>query len=188
MMIHDITSQAGANRKRKRVGRGESSGMGRTSGRGNKGMGSRAGHGPHVLHEGGQFPINRRVAKRGFSNFNFEIEYTPVNLDTLEKWYKPGETVDPATLRQRHLVSGADTLVKLLARGALTKKLSIRVHAASDQAKAALEKSGSTLELIPARDSAALAKAKRRTVMNRPKKAAPDPTRLEKKNSRRSRS
>lgn len=185
MMIHEITQQAGANRKRKRVGRGESSGMGRTSGRGNKGMGARAGHGPHVLHEGGQFPINRRVAKRGFSNFNFEIKYSPINLDTLEQWFNVGESVDPDSLRKRHLVSGGDARVKLLGRGELKKKLNIKVHAASEQAKAALEKSGSKLELIPARDSAGLAKAKRRTIKKGVAKPAAGPSRLEKKNSQR---
>lgn len=182
MMIHEITGQAGANRRRKRVGRGESSGMGRTSGRGNKGMGARAGHGPHVLHEGGQFPINRRVAKRGFSNFNFEIKYAPINLDAVERVFNAGETVDAAGLASRALLSDVSARIKLLGRGELTKKLNFRVHAASASAKAAVEKSGGTIDLIPTRDSAALAKAKRRTAKNR----APvqGPTRVEKKKAR----
>ncbi len=160
MMIHDITGAAGPRRRRKRVGRGQSSGLGKTGGRGNKGMQSRAGHGPHPLHEGGAFPLFRRTPKRGFSNAYFRVEYDVVNVDRLEELFDAGARVDAALLAKLHLVHGRNP-VKLLGRGALTKKLTVRVDAVSTAARAAVEKAGGTIELIERKDPAALAKAKR---------------------------
>lgn len=161
MLMHEITEQAGAYPRRKRVGRGESSGMGRTSGRGNKGCQARAGGGTRPLHEGGQMPLFRRLPKRGFSNFNFRREYEVVNLSSLDANFGAGETVSAATLREKGLVRGGPVLVKILGDGSLTKKLSLEVHATSASAKAALEKAGCTVKIIALPDPAANAKAKR---------------------------
>jgi large subunit ribosomal protein L15 len=170
MMVHEITARAGAHERRKRVGRGESSGMGRTSGRGNKGCQSRAGGGPRPLHEGGQMPLFRRVPKRGFSNFHFRTQYRPINLGVLEERFRAGERIDPAKLCERGLLDDADGLVKILGDGELTKKLSVSAHAFSASARAAIEKAGGAVTVIPRRDAAALARAKRNT-----KKAAKPP-------------
>lgn len=164
MMIDQITQLAGARKRRKRVGRGESSGMGKTCGRGNKGNQSRSGGGARPLYEGGAMPLFRRLRKRGFSNYNFRTEYQVVNLATLEECFNAGDRVDVDALRKLHLVGRADAPVKILGAGELTKKLTCEVHAASGSAKAAIEKAGGALKLIAARDSAALWKAKRNTV------------------------
>lgn len=161
MQIHEITAAAGRRPRRKRVGRGESSGMGRTSGRGNKGMGARAGSGPHPLHEGGQMPIFRRIPKRGFSNFNFRVDYEVVNLDTLDERFENGGQVSAQSLFAQGLVSKPEARVKILGRGALQKRLSCEVHAISESARKAVEAAGGAIQLIPRRDPKALWKAKR---------------------------
>ena len=163
MMLNDVTTVAGAHKRRKRVGRGESSGHGKTCGRGNKGCQSRAGGGVRPLHEGGQMPIFRRLPKRGFSNFGFRIAYSVVNLADLEAHFDSGAIVNVATLRQAGLVGGVEPLIKVLGDGALSKKLTLEVHAVSQKAREALEKAGGTLKLIARRDGAALARAKRNT-------------------------
>ncbi|MFO0840037.1 MAG: 50S ribosomal protein L15 [Phycisphaerae bacterium] len=173
MMNHDITTQAGARRRRKRVGRGQSSGLGKTGGRGNKGMQSRAGHGPHPLHEGGAFPLFRRTPKRGFNNFNFRVEYDVVNLDTLAESFENGAKVDAEALKARGLLGGTRP-IKILGRGALDKKLNVHADAASASAKSAIEKAGGSLTLAQRSDAAALAKAKRNSAKGKPRpKPAP---------------
>ncbi len=183
MMLHEVTQAAGAHKRRKRVGRGESSGHGKTCGRGDKGMQSRAGNGPHPLFIGGATPLYRRSPKRGFSNFEFRTEYTPVNLDTLGELFSDGERVDPDALRKVGLVGSASALVKVLGRGALSRKLSLEVHAISAAARAAVESAGGSVTLIARRDAAALAKAKRRTAKQRAKSERP--SRLAKKKAAR---
>jgi large subunit ribosomal protein L15 len=183
MMSHEITAQAGARRRRKRVGRGESSGHGKTSGRGNKGFQSRAGSGPHPLHEGGQMPIFRRTPKRGFSNYHFETRYHPINLETLEARFDAGQTVDPQALRDAGLISGSAELVKVLGKGSLAKKLTVVAHAFSATARQAIESAGGAATVIERIDRAAAAKAKRRST--RGKKRPPKPTRLAKRKERR---
>ncbi len=176
MMLHQITDEAGAHRRRKRVGRGESSGMGRTSGRGNKGCQSRAGYKSRRLAEGGQMPLFRRLPKRGFNNFNFRTSYEVVNLADLERGFDNGAKIDPAALRAAGLVRGdGSELVKVLGTGTLTKKLSITAHGFSAAARAAIEKAGGAVTTIPQRDSAAAAKAKRSSRVEKPaKKPAAD--------------
>lgn len=179
MMINDVTAQAGGHRRRKRVGRGESSGMGRTAGRGNKGCQSRSGGGTAPLHEGGATPLYRKLPKRGFSNFGFRVEYEPVNLDVLDERFDAGATVDPAALAAARLVRGPDSMVKILGRGELTKKLSVSAHAFSESARKAIEQAGGSAAQLARRDPAALARAKRRSAAGR---ATPSgPTRIEKK-------
>lgn len=183
MMIHDVTARAGGRKRRKRVGRGESSGLGRTCGRGNKGQQSRTGYSGRVLTEGGAMPIFRRMPKRGFNNFNFRTEYVGVNLDDLEASFGAGDRVDADALLRLRLVQGAEPKIKVLGRGTLTKKLTVVAHAVSGTAKAAIEKAGGSVELLARRDSAALAKAKRKTMKG--KKPAATPSRLEKKKAAR---
>lgn len=161
MMLNQVLAQAGAHKRRKRVGRGESSGHGRQSGRGNKGCQARAGGGTRPLHEGGQMPIFRRLPKRGFNNFVFRREYQVVNLGSLEDAFENGATVNGAALRQKALVAGAAPLVKILGKGTLTKKLTVEAHAFSASAKEAIEKAGGTVKPIEQPDRAAAAQAKR---------------------------
>jgi large subunit ribosomal protein L15 len=168
MMLHEITASAGARERRKRVGRGESSGMGRTSGRGNKGAQSRAGCSIHPLKEGGQMPLFRRLPKRGFSNFHFRTEYAIVNLLDLESAFENGASVSVATLRELGAFD-PDAPVKILGEGELKKKLTVEAHAVSAKAKAAIEKAGGSFKLLPLGDSAAKWKEKR----NSRKKAGP---------------
>jgi large subunit ribosomal protein L15 len=167
MRIHDVTQQAGARQRRKRVGRGESSGMGRTSGRGNKGAQSRAGWRGRALSEGGQMPIFRRLPKRGFNNFAFRTVYEVVNLGALEQHFDAGAQVNAEALHARGLIRGRGMPVKVLGDGTLTKKLLVEADACSAAARAAIERSGGTITLRPARDSATLAKAKRNSARDR---------------------
>ena len=182
MMQHEITEQVGAHKRRKRVGRGESSGLGKTSGRGNKGCLSRSGGGPRPMHEGGQMPIFRRMPKRGFSNFRFIRSFATVNLSDLERAFDAGDTVNLESLMVKRLVEHPDQPIKLLAKGALEKKLTIETHACSAQARSAVEKAGGAVKLIGLRDSAALARAKRKSSKGRTRE--PGPSRLEKKKAR----
>lgn len=181
MMQHEITKLAGAHKRRRRIGRGESSGYGKTAGRGNKGYKSRSGGGPHTLHEGGQMPMFRRVPKRGFSNFNFERKNDIVTLRDLNRTFADGDTVDLAALSKARLIAGVDSQVKVLATGAIEKKLTIEAHACSPKAREAIEKVGGSIKLIEQPDPAALAKAKRGSAKG---KRAERPSRLEKKKAK----
>lgn len=174
MRLDQITAQAGAHRRRKRVGRGEASGHGKTCGRGNKGCQSRAGGGTRPLHEGGQMPIFRRLPKRGFSNFEFRTEYQVVNLARLDQAFSAGQTVNVESLRQHGLVSSEAPLVKILGTGGLSKKLTVEAHAFSASAAEAIEKAGGTVQRIERGTPADKARAKRNTTKK--KAAQPQPT------------
>ncbi len=163
MMLNEVTRQAGARKRRKRVGRGRSSGRGKTCGRGHKGSQSRSGGGAHRLHEGGQMPIFRRIPKRGFSNFNFRTEYEIVNVSTLDERFQDGETVDLDVLKKLRLVRGQRPLVKILAKGTLGKKLTVEAHVFSAKARAAIEQVGGTVKVIERRSPQDAARAKRNT-------------------------
>jgi len=173
MMLHEVTAEVGGHKRRKRVGRGEASGHGKTCGRGNKGCQSRAGGGTRPLHEGGQMPIFRRLPKRGFSNFEFRVDYQVVNLESLEKSFENGQTVNVEALRQADLVRGGAAKVKILGGGKLSKKLAVEAHAFSAAAKEAIEKSGGTAKAIEQSDPATKARAKRNT--SKKKAAQPEP-------------
>jgi large subunit ribosomal protein L15 len=179
MMLSEITSRAGRHKRRKRVGRGESSGKGKTAGRGHKGCQSRAGGGVRPLTEGGQMPIFRRLPKRGFSNYNFRNEFTVVNVAQLERCFADGDTVDPDTLGKLRLIRASAPRVKILAQGGLAKKLTVEAHAFSAKARQAIEAAGGTVKLIELRDPAALARAKRNSAKAR--RSQPRSNRLEKK-------
>lgn len=160
MMPHEITGQVGARRRRKRLGRGISAGKGKTCGKGTKGEKARSGNDLHPLYEGGQMPIFRRVAKRGFSNAKFRQRHEIVRLADLSR-FDDGATVTPAALREQHLVEGTNATIKVVATGALEKKLTVEAHAFSAQARAAIEQRGGTAKLIAAPTAAEKAKAKR---------------------------
>ncbi len=141
-----LSAPQGANKKRKIVGRGSSSGSGTTAGRGNKGQQSRSGGKVYVGFEGGQMPLYRRIAQRGFSNHPFKKEYVCINVGQLEEKYADGETVDKETLVAKGLVSKREALfVKILANGELTKKLAVNIGKISESAKAKIEKAGGTV-------------------------------------------
>lgn len=138
----------GANKKMKRVGRGESSGHGKTSTRGGKGQTARKGNSkPRLGFEGGQTPYYRRLPKRGFKNLRRE-HFAVVNVDTLEKIFKAGDTVDEAALRAKGLVSGPRDGVRILGDGALAKKLTVKAQGFSASAKQKIEAAGGTVEVV----------------------------------------
>ncbi|MBI5865571.1 MAG: 50S ribosomal protein L15 [Planctomycetes bacterium] len=183
MMLDSITKAAGGRPRRKRVGRGESSGHGRTSGRGNKGAGARAGYKSKRLYEGGQKALYSRFPKRGFNNFNFRTEYTPVNLADLERSFNDGDKVDVDALKALRLVQGCASKVKILGDGELKKKLRVTAHAFSADARSAIEKAGGSCELLPKSNAAAAWKAKRRSAKG--KKRVSGPSRIDKKKAAR---
>jgi len=147
--MSDFTLKApvGANKAKKKVGRGSGSGLGTTAGRGNKGQQSRSGGGTYVGFEGGQMPLYRRIAIRGFSNYPFKKEYALFNLRDLEAKYENGETVSKETLIKKGLLKKAGVLVKVLGDGELTKKLTVNVDKVSASAKEKIEKIGGTVAI-----------------------------------------
>ena len=143
----DLVMPNGANKKRKILGRGSSSGWGKTAGKGNKGQKARSGGKVYAGFEGGQMPLYRRLAKRGFSNYPFSREYVVVNLSLLESKFSDGEIVDNASLHKKGLLKKVTSMVKILGDGELTKKLSFNVSAVSVSAKAKIEKTGGSINL-----------------------------------------
>jgi len=141
MRIQDIPGDPGRRQKRKRVGRGESSGHGRTSGRGNKGSQSRAGTPKRTHLEGGQMPLIRRLPKRGFTNI-FQKRWTVVNLQTLEARFENGAEVTPESLREAGVLHNSETCIKILGQGDLTKTLTVKAHAFSRSAKEKIQAQG----------------------------------------------
>lgn len=147
----DFTLRApeGANKKPKRVGRGSSSGLGTTAGKGNKGQQSRSGKGtPYVGFEGGQMPLYRRIAQRGFSNSPFKKEFAIINLVDLEAKYADGETVNRTSLKEKGLVGKIVDGIKVLGNGEISKKLTVEVEKISASAKEKIEKAGGSVKVI----------------------------------------
>ena len=137
---------AGAVKERRRVGRGQGTGNGCTSGRGNKGQKARSGYGRKIGFEGGQTPLIRRTPKRGFTNGSFERVFQAVNIGALNG-YQDGETVDYKALLKAKLVNKKSPHVKLLGGGELKKKLTIVVGRTSKSAREAVEKLGGKVEI-----------------------------------------
>ncbi len=146
MKLDDLKPAAGSNKKRKRVGRGDGSGHGKTSCRGHKGQGARSGGGTRPGFEGGQMPLQRRLPKRGFHN-PFRVEMSVVNLEQLESLPSASE-VTPESLFAQGLVRGKNRRVKILGDGALSKPLTVKAHGFSAKARAKIEASGGKAELI----------------------------------------
>ena len=135
-------------KNRKRIGRGNSSGWGKTAGKGSNGQKSRAGGGVKPYFEGGQMPIYRRVPKRGFSNTIFKKEYTVISLSFLNNNFEDGEEVSLETLFNKCLIKKGRDGIKVLGNGELNKKLTVKVHKISKSAKAVVEAKGGTVELV----------------------------------------
>ena len=142
-----LSAPKGANKNPKRVGRGSSSGLGSTAGKGNKGQQSRSGGKVYVGFEGGQMPLYRRVAIRGFSNYPFKKEYVCINVDQLDAKFAAGETVNKESLVAKGFISAkAATLVKVLGNGNISKKLTVEVDKISASAKEKIEKAGGSVK------------------------------------------
>ncbi len=148
MRLEDLRPTKGSVHRRKRVGRGYSSGHGgHESGRGTKGQNSRSGGGVRIGFEGGQTPVWMRFPKRGFRNYT-RIEYACVNLDTLERAFPENSEVTLEELRARRLVKGRIKRLKILGRGELTKPLTVRAHRFTATARQKIEQAGGKAEVI----------------------------------------
>lgn len=143
-----LSAPQGANKKPKRVGRGSSSGLGTTAGKGNKGQQSRSGGKTYVGFEGGQMPLYRRIAHKGFSNYPFKKEYVCINVELLDAKFNDGDTVDATSLVAKGFMSSkSSSAVKILGNGDITKKLTVDVDKVSASAKAKIEKAGGTVKV-----------------------------------------
>ena len=146
MNLSDLKPPKGMKHAKKRVGRGQGSGNGKTAGRGHKGAQSRSGFKFKRGFEGGQMPLHRRIPKRGFHN-PFRTEYAVVNLDTLAERFDTGTVVTPELLRERGIVHGAGQ-IKVLARGDIAKKLTVRAHKFSGKAAEKIAAAGGSTEVL----------------------------------------
>ena len=147
MKLHELKPNEKAFSKRKRVGRGPGSGLGKTSGRGENGQKSRSGYSHKAGFEGGQLPLYRRLPKRGFSNYRFKTKYATINVSDLNR-FADGTVITPELLRDCGLLKKQLCGVKVLGNGNLEKKLTIKANKFSKEAVEKIEKSGSTLEVI----------------------------------------
>lgn len=148
MKLHNMKPSEGAKTTRKRVGRGVGSGLGKTSGRGQKGQNSRSGGGVRVGFEGGQTPLFRRLPKRGFSNAKFKTVYATINLSDLNK-FENGAIITPELLKEMGLLKNQLDGIKVLGNGTLTsKKLTVKANKFSATAKEQIEKLGGKAEVI----------------------------------------
>jgi len=146
-MLDRLRPPEGAVKKKKRLGRGRASGLGKTSGRGHKGQRSRAGSGVKPGFEGGQMPLQRRLPKRGFTNI-FRVENRFVNIGVIAGVFQSGETVDPDVLMSKGLIKGKKGPVKVLASGEITVPLTIKANAFSASAITKIEAAGGKTEVI----------------------------------------
>jgi len=157
MRLHTLKPRPGSKHRRKRLGQGESSGHGKTAGRGGKGQTARSGSSIRIGFEGGQMPLMRRIPKRGFNNARFATNYLPVNVGDLNE-FENGARVDETALRTVGLANGSACGIKILGTGELTKKLTVVVSAISASAKTKIEAKGGTVGIV-AKKTAAPAKA-----------------------------
>jgi large subunit ribosomal protein L15 len=147
MKLNELKPNEGAKKNRKRIGRGQGSGTGGTAAKGHKGQNSRSGGGVRPGFEGGQMPLQRRLPKRGFNNI-FALKVAEVNLRDLERCFDAGAVVDERALVDAGVIKGRYDVIKLLAKGDLSKSLTVKVNRASGSAKAKVEAAGGSLELI----------------------------------------
>ena len=143
--MHNLKPRPGAKHRVKRLGCGESSGLGKTSGRGHKGQKSRSGGGVRPGFEGGQMPLHRRLPKRGFNNTRFQDKIAVVNVSSLSERFEDGDTVNMDTLKAARLVKGTYDGVKVLGNGDLAKKLTVEGCKVSATAKEKIEKAGGSI-------------------------------------------
>lgn len=147
MKLHELEKNIGATHAKKRVGRGSGSGLGKTSGRGQKGQKARSGGSINPVFEGGQLPLYRRLPKKGFSNYPFKKEYAVINLSDLNV-FEDGTVVTPALLKERGIVKKQLSGIKVLGEGQLEKKLTVQAHKFSKSAIDKINESGSKAEVI----------------------------------------
>ena len=147
MKLHELSPAEGSKKAVKRIGRGAGSGQGKTAGKGHKGQKARSGYSRRAGFEGGQMPLQRRLPKRGFNNI-FATEYATVNVCDLEDRFEDGATVDAQTLIDCGLLKKTLDGVKVLGRGELTKKLTVKVAKVSETAKEKIEAAGGTVEVL----------------------------------------
>lgn len=148
MILNDVHQGIQKHRKAKRVGRGPGSGHGKTSGRGHKGYYSRSGASRRIGYEGGQMPLARRIAKRGFSNARFARKTLILNIQSLEKAFESGDTVNLESLAEKGLAKGTFDVIKILGNGDLSKKLTVHAHGFSAGAEEKIVAAGGTVERI----------------------------------------
>ena len=147
MKLNELQRNIGATHAKKRVGRGSGSGLGKTSGRGQKGQKARSGVSINPVFEGGQSPLYRRLPKRGFKNAKFRTRYTTVNVEALNV-FEDGTVVTPALLKDKRIIRKTLDGVKILGNGKLEKKLTIQANKFSKSALEKIEKAGSKAEVI----------------------------------------
>ena len=147
MKLNELKKNEGATFRKKIVGRGRGSGLGKTSGRGQKGQNARSGGGVSPVFEGGQLPLYRRLPKRGFSNHDFKTVYAVINVGDLNV-FNDGDVVTPALLKERGIVKKQLNGIKVLGNGTLEKKITIQAHRFSSSALRKIEESGSKAEVI----------------------------------------
>ena len=150
MRLHDLKSNTGATHRRKRLGSGESSGHGKTSGRGGKGQSARSGGSRRIGFEGGQMPLFRRLPKRGFSNARHTVRYNAINVESLEV-FEEGAYVDIDMMHSIGLTKGPIKRIKILGDGNLTKRLNVTAHRFSAEARTKIEMIGGTCVVIDAK-------------------------------------
>lgn len=148
MLSNEITTIVGSHPKRKRIGRGKGSGHGKTSGRGHKGYGSRAGSSTHLANSGGQMPLFRRLPKRGFNNAVFTTRYEIVNVSQLERVFGDNTNVGIEELIGAGLVDSRQSKIKVLGDGELTKKLNVTAHKFSKSAEQKISGCGGSVKVV----------------------------------------
>lgn len=147
LKLHELPGDPGKKQKRKRVGRGEGSGLGKTCGRGHKGAQARAGAAKGGAFEGGQTPLLRRIPKFGFSNVRFRTPRAEITLRQLDR-FDEGSTIDLDALKKAGIARKGDQKAKVIATGTLSKKLTVRCSGFSRGAKAAIEAAGGSAEIV----------------------------------------
>ncbi|WNZ71707.1 50S ribosomal protein L15 [Borreliella garinii] len=145
--MFSLLKPKGANKRRKIVGRGPGSGLGKTSGRGQKGQKARNAS-PRLGFEGGQTPLYRRLPRKGFSNNDYKLKYTIVNLGDIDKKFKDGQVVNYDTLLENKLIRKKNKKIKILSNGELTKKVSLEVSKISKSAESLVTRIGGTIKLV----------------------------------------
>jgi large subunit ribosomal protein L15 len=150
MQLNSLDNSSRPWKRRRRVGRGIGSGLGKTCARGHKGAGSRSGWKKRERYEGGQIPLYRKIPVRGFSNARFQSKLDSVNLGQLDVMFNDGELVTLESLKERGFLKGRSNGIKLLGEGELKKKLKFEVHAVSKKAEEKLKKAGLQYKIVEA--------------------------------------
>ncbi len=145
--LNNLKPAAGSTHKKKRVGRGPGSGLGKTAGRGNKGQKSRSGYSGKVGFEGGQMPLQRRLPKRGFTNI-FKKQWIEVTLSTLESSFEAGDSITPETMHERGVIAKGKRDIVVLGTGDISKALTVSAHRFTAGARRKIEAAGGTVNVI----------------------------------------